>query len=26
VTLRFDGETTRFDNFAPGDRLPDVTR
>jgi replicative DNA helicase len=26
VTLRFDGETTRFENFAPGDRLPDVTR
>jgi replicative DNA helicase len=26
VTLRFDGETTRFENFAPGERLPDVTR
>jgi replicative DNA helicase len=26
VTLRFDGETTRFDNFAPGERLPDVRR
>jgi replicative DNA helicase len=26
VTLRFDGETTRFDNFAPGDRVPHVTR
>jgi replicative DNA helicase len=23
VTLRFDGETTRFDNFVRGDHLPD---
>ena len=23
VTLRFDGETTKFDNFVRGDRLPD---
>jgi replicative DNA helicase len=23
VTLRFDGETTRFDNFVHGDHLPD---
>jgi replicative DNA helicase len=26
VTLRFDGETTKFDNFAPDDRLPYVRR
>jgi replicative DNA helicase len=26
VTLRFDGETTRFENFVPGDRVPDRTR
>jgi replicative DNA helicase len=25
VTLRFDGETTRFDNFVRGDHLPDAT-
>jgi replicative DNA helicase len=24
VTLRFDGETTRFDNFVRGDHLPDA--
>src|SRR5579872_5940741 len=24
VTLRFDGETTRFDNFVGADRLPDA--
>ena len=24
VTLRFDGETTRFENFVSGDRLPDA--
>jgi len=24
VTLRFDGETTRFENFMSGDRLPDA--
>jgi replicative DNA helicase len=24
VTLRFDGETTKFDNFVRGDRLPDA--
>ena len=23
VTLRFDGETTRFDNFVRSDHLPD---
>jgi len=24
VTLRFDGETTKFDNFVRGDHLPDA--
>ncbi len=25
VTLRFDGNTTKFDNYISGDQLPDVT-
>ncbi len=25
VTLRFDGNTTKFDNYVSGDQLPDVT-
>ncbi|MGH6994633.1 MAG: hypothetical protein ACREES_02975 [Stellaceae bacterium] len=24
VTLRFDGNTTKFDNYVSGDRLPDA--